>query len=188
MLKLYHPAVREHYQSMDHELLLKIFRDAISAIQEPRFFKSERGYQGALVAELTKRLPDADLDGSPIVEQEHQKRLVAHGITIRPDLIVHIPFERTGEGSRREGNFVAVEIKRRSTAAEAREDFLSLTAMKEMLGYPLTIFLNVDSSVTHADSCPQGIAHQTTCFAVILRDGEPVIAMDRCSALEPGTG
>ena len=63
-------------------------------ITEPRFFATERGFQGELLAELRARLHEAYFPGDPVVEQEYQKRMREHDIRIRPDLIVHIPFER----------------------------------------------------------------------------------------------
>jgi hypothetical protein len=163
------------------EEFLSIFKKALATIREPRLFKTERGYQGALVAELQRRLNQAAFPGDPIIEQEYQKTFPHHGITIRPDLIVHIPFERNGTARRQDGNFVAIEIKVRATALEASQDFVSLNAMKEKLNYPITIFLNLDSSEAHAERCPPKIAAQTVCFAVRLRDQKPVVLMTRCS-------
>ena len=165
---------------MEH--LVGIFREALAAIQEPRLFETERGYQGALLAEIHQRLVHAGLPGDPIIEQEYQKTLPHHGITIRPDLIIHVPFKR-GLNRRTEGNFAAVEIKLRATRADADEDFRSLETLHSTLAYPLTIFLNIDSSSTHADRCPKSIAGQTVCFAVRLCEQKPVVVMDRCADL-----
>ena len=164
------------------ERLIGIFREALAAIHEPRLFETERGYQGALLAELHQRLVHAGLPGDPIIEQEYQKTLPHHGITIRPDLIIHVPFER-GLNRRAEGNFAAVEIKLRATQAEADEDFKSLEILHSTLAYPLTIFLNIDSSATHAHRCPKSIAGQTVCFAVRLCEQNPVVVMSRCADL-----
>jgi hypothetical protein len=162
------------------ERFLALFRQALSAIKEPRFFHTERGYQGALICELKSRLTQAAFPDDPIVEQEYQKTLPNHGINIRPDLIIHVPFERGLTPGRDKGNFVAIEIKRRSTEAEAVEDFAALELMAMKLGYPITILLNIDSLEARAQRCPASIATQTVCFAVQLRDGEPVIMMERC--------
>lgn len=158
---------------------LTVFQAALSAIREPHLFETERGYQGALVGELQERLRGAAYPGDPIVEQEYQKTIPNHGIKIRPDVILHIPFERKTTKRRTEGNFVAMEIKVRATPVEADEDFASLEAMKTKLGYPVTIFLNVNSSETHAARCPTTIAAQTLCFAVRLVGQEPTIIVDR---------
>ena len=56
----------------------------MSQIREPRLYKTERGYQGELYAELRARPAQAGFAGDPIIEQEYQKRIDAHGIKIRP--------------------------------------------------------------------------------------------------------
>lgn len=164
------------------EEFLALFQQALAAIKEPRFFATERGYQGALISELKSRIAEADFPDDPIVEQEYQKTLPNHGINIRPDIIIHIPFERGLNQRRDQGNFVAIEMKRQSTAADAEADFASLTLLKERLGYPITIFLNIDSAETHAQHCPARIGAQTVCFAVRLHDMEPNVVMERCAA------
>ncbi|MGO9074628.1 MAG: hypothetical protein ACLQEI_10785 [Terriglobales bacterium] len=68
-----------------------------------------------------------------------------------------------------------MELKLRSTENEARGDFANLEQMKRELGYPLTIFINIDSDETYADLCPEGIAGQTVCYAVRLEDGNPSV-------------
>lgn len=113
--------------------------------------------------------------GDPIVEQEYQKRFQLHGINIRPDLIVHIPFDRGTARTRADRDFVAVELKRRATKKGACSDFESLELIKNRLGYPLTVFVNIDSAETYAEICPPSIAKQTVCFAVRLKDGNPVV-------------
>ncbi|MGA7077087.1 MAG: hypothetical protein WBQ43_05150 [Terriglobales bacterium] len=159
----------------NQEQFLALLRGALENIREPRFFHTERGFQGELLAQLRNRLQDAELPGDPIVEQEYQKTIPVHGLNIRPDIIVHIPFERGRADHRDQGNFVAMELKLRSTENEARGDFANLEQMKRELGYPLTIFINIDSDETYADLCPEGIAGQTVCYAVRLEDGNPSV-------------
>lgn len=155
---------------------IELFRQSLKAIREPRFFQSERGYQGALIAELRERLREKALfPGDPIVEQEYQKRLKDHGITIRPDLIIHIPYERGFVSEQNQGNFVAIEMKCRATPEQAKDDFNSLKIMKERLGYPITIFLNISSRRTFAEICPREIADQTFCFSVELINGDVIV-------------
>ncbi len=157
----------------NERLFIAAVEDALGAIDEPRFFKTERGYQGELLAELRARLKKARFPGDPVVEQEYQKRLKPHGLKIRPDLIIHIPFERGKTEARTEGNFVAIEIKRDKSDVETA--FENLRLIRDKLHYPLTIFIMVDSEETYAALCPRGIAGQTVCFAVSLRDGEPIV-------------
>src|SRR5947209_1684992 len=104
------------------EQFLTVFKEGVARIKEVRLFNTERGYQGALVHELKRGIAKAEFPGDPIVEQEYQKTLPNRGINIRPDLIIHIPFERGVTLHRDEGNFAAVEIKLRSTAAQADKD------------------------------------------------------------------
>src|SRR5258708_11082189 len=136
------------------EKFLEAFRDALSAIREPLLFTDERGFQGELLAEVRLRLPSLGLPGDPIIQQEYQKRCSAHGLTIRPDLIVHIPFERHTTSHRRAGNYVAIEMKVAATPAEAADDFESLRMITEALHYPLAIFLNIGSVETYCHLCP----------------------------------
>lgn len=160
---------------------LVALRAALSAIREPRYFQTERGYQGALLTELQSRLTNLRFPNQrPIIEQEYQKVQSVHRTKIRPDIIVHIPFERATFRRRNQGNFVAIEIKRRANSSRAKKDFKSLLRMKRQLRYPLTVFINVDSSVTHDDLCPDLIASQTYCFAVKLNGPVPVIVEKKC--------
>jgi hypothetical protein len=115
-----------------------------------------------------------------MLQQEYQKRMLRHGIRIRPDIIIHVPFERGVAQSREEGNAVAMELKRRATSKTAREAFANLVKMKNALKYRLTIFINIDSDETHAGLCPKSIANQTVCFAVRLEEGRSVVKSDAC--------
>ena len=160
---------------MDKDRYLALFIEALEAIKQPRFFDSERGYQGELLAELRNRIDGAGLPGERIVEQEYQKTIPAHGLRIRPDIIIHIPFGRGVTKSRKVGNFVAIELKRRASEKQARAAFENLRHIKEAINYPLTVFLNIDSANPHAELCPGSIAAQTVCVAVRLENGNPVI-------------
>jgi hypothetical protein len=160
-------AVLEHF--------LAVLREALGNIGEERLFQDERGYQAELLQELGRRLERGSLPGDPIIQQEYQKRLPLHKIRIRPDIIVHVPFDRGLAKTRDEGNFVAIELKRCATAKTARQAFANLALMKKALKYPLTIFINVDSEETHRAICPKSIAGQTVCFAVLLEEGKPVV-------------
>ncbi|MFZ0270330.1 MAG: hypothetical protein WAL34_00645 [Acidobacteriaceae bacterium] len=157
---------------------LTLLRQALENIREERFFQDERGFQGALLQELSQRVAHGAFPGDPIIEQEYQKRLPLHKIRIRPDIIIHVPFERGIAEERYEGNFVAMELKRRATTKRAKEAFANLVQMKRKLHYPLTIFINIDSVQTHAAVCPKSIAGQTACFSVRLEDGRCVVRRD----------
>ena len=157
---------------------LAVLRQALESIPDAVFYRDERGFQGAVLHELSMRLGQGVLPEDPIIQQEYQKRLRHHGIKIRPDIILHVPFERGLAEGRDEGNFVAVELKRRATGKRAKDAFANLALMKKALNYPLTVFTNVDSEQTHAALCPKSIADQTACFAVRLEDGKPVVRTD----------
>jgi hypothetical protein len=159
----------------NQEQFLALLRDALEGIREPRLFETERGFQGELPALLHNSLEVIELPEAPIVEQEYQKTIPNHGLSIRPDIIVHILFDRGGAERRNQGNFVAIEPKLRSTEDEARADFAKLVQMREVLGYPLTIFINIDSDATHANLRPDAIVGQTICYAVRLEHGAPVV-------------
>lgn len=160
------------------EKFLTALRQSLENMREARFFQDERGFQGALLQELSQRVAHGAFPGDPIIEQEYQKRLPLHKIRIRPDIIIHVPFERGVAEGRDEGNFVAVELKRRATAKKAKEAFASLAQMKKSLKYPLTIFINIDSAQTYVALCPKSIAGQTACFAVRFEDGRSVVRVD----------
>ncbi len=160
---------------------LTVLQEALGSICEEWFFQDERGYQGELLQELGRRLERGSLPGDPIIQQEYQKRLPLHKIRIRPDIIVHVPFERGLVEKRDQENFIAIELKRRATVRTARKAFRNLGQMKKVLNYPLTIFINVDSNETQAAVCPKGIAGQTVCFAVRLEDGRPLVRRENGS-------
>ena len=128
--------------------LVPIVLECLGGVRQARFFETERGYQGELLAELRARLTRADLPGGAIVEQEYQKRLPEHGIKVRPDLIIHLP--TPPGGNRRRGNFAVFELKLRAGKNQAREDFANLDAVLSALDYPLGVFVNIASNETHA--------------------------------------
>jgi hypothetical protein len=170
---------------LNQKQFLTLLREALESIREPRLFETERGFQGELLIQMGKRLKHAELPGDPIVEQEYQKTLPHHGLNIRPDVIVHIPFERGRVERREQGNLVAMELKLRASENAARGDFENLVRMREVLGYPLTIFINIDSVETHAALCPEAIRGQTVCFAVRLENGKPVVHATGPAASNP---
>lgn len=128
--------------------MVPIIVACLKSVRQARFFGTERGYQGELLAELRSRLPQAALPGDAIVEQEYQKRLPAHGIRVRPDIIIHIP--TPGGGNRRQGNFAVFELKIRAGRANACKDFAKLDAVLGALDYPLGVFVNIASTQTQA--------------------------------------
>jgi len=161
----------------DH--FLAVLKEALENIREPRSFQDERSFQGALLQELARRLERGVLPDDPIIEEEYQKRIRSHGLRIRPDIIVHVPFDRGLAETRDQGNFTAIELKRRATIKTAKKAFANLALMKKALKYPLTIFINVDSEQTHSGLCPKSIVGQTVCFAVLLKDDRPIVRREK---------
>jgi hypothetical protein len=102
------------------------------------------------------------------------------GLRFAPDIIIHIPYERGLTERRDEGNFVAIELKRHANEADAQKAFANLSRMKEVLEYPLTVFINIDSEETYAAACPKNIAGQTICFAVHRVGGKSVVRSHKC--------
>ena len=153
--------------------VLEAIRSALHRINHPRFFKTERGYQGALVAELTALLSGQMQASGDIIEQEHQKRLRFHGLSVRPDIVIHQPFDPNKHKGFDEGNRAVIEIKRCSTQSQATADFESLESISNVLNYPLAIFINIASNETHVEIAPASLSGRLICFAVNLQDSDP---------------
>ncbi|CAB3764354.1 hypothetical protein [Paraburkholderia solisilvae] len=157
---------------MDRDTFLDHLTDALRAITTPRFYENERGFQGELLAELKKTIPADFLPDKAIIEQEYQKHFDSHGLKIRPDIIVHEPFDESRHGSRRDGNIAVIEIKRVASKKGATGDFGSLISMMDLLNYPLGIFINIASEATRADLVPVEWRDRIVCFAVSLRNAK----------------
>jgi hypothetical protein len=156
---------------MDRETLLGHMTAALGEIGNPRFYQTERGFQGELLVELKKAIPTEFLPDEAIIEQEYQKHFESHGLKIRPDIIVHEPFDEDRHRSRRDGNHAVIEIKREASPKDAVDDFGSLIRMMELLNYPLAFFINIASENTRADLVPVEWRERIVCFAVSLRNG-----------------
>lgn len=152
---------------MEHEMLIRSIHAALSSIVEPRFFETERGFQGALLGELHQRVP---LAAGTVIEQEYQKRLLIHGISQRPDIVIHEPFDPFRHRAPTDGNHAVLEIKRRSTERQAILDFEKLRVMTEVLDYPLAMFVNIDSAETYVEVSPPELREHLVCFAVYRGD------------------
>ena len=158
---------------MENEHLLEAVRESLQAIVHPRFYETERGFQGQLVSNLNSHLEETGL-GNVIVEEEYSKVLRLHGLNIRPDIIIHTPFEGSGLDNRREGNFVVFELKRNATQEDAFHDFGKLEQMGDKLNYPVGIFVNIASSETYLENYAKSTNIELHSFAVNL-DNEQVI-------------
>lgn len=150
---------------------IEAIRSSLIAIKNPRFYDTERGFQGELGSELRIRLPEYSQEGA-VIEHEYQKRMLNHGIRSRPDLIIHAPFDSSMFDNRTEGNFVAIELKHRARRNGANSDYRNLSEMGRLLKYPLLVFINIDSDETFIDECEVPSNTSVIAFAVKLVDGE----------------
>lgn len=128
--------------------MIPVIIGCLRTVKNARFYETERGYQGELLAVLRSQLALASLPGDAIVEQEYQKRLPAHGINVRPDIIVHVP--TLAAHDRRENNFIVFELNLRAGSTEAEEDFSNLDAVIAALDYRLGVFVNIGTDRTQA--------------------------------------
>ena len=124
---------------MNIKRFVDILKASILSITNERYFSTERGYQGQLLGELIKRKPDIEqiFPNDPNIEQEYQKNLDEHGIAKRPDIIIHIPYERGMYQNRKYGNSVVIQLKLRASESKAKEDFNKIDLMFEKLDYPI---------------------------------------------------
>lgn len=63
------------------------------------------------------------------------KRPYGHGLTIRPDIIIHKPFDEARHDSRKDRNIAVIELKRDASQEGAVGDFESLVKIMEVLAY-----------------------------------------------------
>lgn len=134
---------------MNKQQFEQLLYDCLKQITEDRLFSTERGYQGTLAGLLSENMRKQDIwPGNPIVEEEYQKRAKDHGIKFRPDLIIHIPFDRGIYSDRKHGNFVVMMLKLNSSKYSALEDYEKLSLLCEKLDYSIAVFLNIGSEET----------------------------------------
>ena len=161
---------------MDRARFLQIVREGLDSIHEGRLFDTERGYQGALVAQLETRLAQSSIwPGNPLVEQEYQKTIERHGLTLRPDIIVHLPFDRGGIPNRQEGNYAVIQLKLRGRLKKALNDYCKLALMCSVLHYSVGVFINIDSDATFFSDYEGEARVKLYAFAVRLRNGSVAI-------------
>jgi hypothetical protein len=159
---------------------MKPLLGVLQKIQDPTLFADERGYQGELKSRLDRALaleiPEDDF-AAPQVREEYQKRADAHGIRLRPDIIIHVPFERGLSPTRKHDNYMVVLLKRRAARTKSLENFESLETICAKLNYPIGVSVNVDYPRLWIDDLRPEIP---SCFtlheiSVTLEKGKPVI-------------
>jgi hypothetical protein len=147
---------------------------ALKAINAPRFFKSERGYQGIFYCKLYEEFENLGLlTEDQIIEMEYQKS-ARHKLSQRPDIIFHIPVEHSGADII-ENNFAVWALKPRASAAKAQEDFEKLDQMFEVLNYPLGFFVNINTEQHHLKLYNGNFKDRLVGFSVYLQDESPQI-------------
>ena len=151
---------------------------AIKRIKEPRLFNSERGYQGQLKSELDRLLEvrDPQFD-HPLVEEEYQKSAEHHGINLRPDIIIHIPFDRGVSPTRKHDNFLVILLKLAANEIKAFENFEALETICSGLNYPIGVAVNVRSNRLFLQkyAAKRKGPYRLVEVAVDLVEGRPVI-------------
>jgi len=164
---------------MNDQTLLHHIHNALQCVRHPRYFKSERGFQGAFYAELYKTISEVLLPKGALLEEEYQKNLREHGLEIRPDIIIHEEFDETRHSGRDQGNIAVMELKLKASKRGAVGDFESLIQMIQVLRYPIGIFINIGSELTHAGLVPEEGKGLISCFAVSLRDGNTHVILEQ---------
>jgi hypothetical protein len=151
---------------MDIEKFLHKFRCSLESITEERFYSTERGFQAQLISELNN-----SRIGEAIVEQEYQKTLKNHGIRIRPDIIIHVPYLNQVHASRKQNNYVVIQLKKNATLRTATEDFKKIDLMFKKLDYPFGIFININAKDTFYCNYSGDYKDRIHCFSVFIKDG-----------------
>lgn len=155
--------------------ILDAVTEALHAVTHPRFLRSERGYQGRFYCALQAALDVRGiLQDGLILEMEYQKSS-KHGLTQRPDIILHAPAEET-EATVSENNIVTFALKLNASPERATEDFRKLDEMCTTLRYEMAIFINVNSEAHHLACYAGPHRDRIHSFAVTFRPGEQRIA------------
>jgi hypothetical protein len=151
------------------DTFLSSMYEALRACDHPRFFETERGFQGQLLIELKKRF---DLPDQAILEQEYQKCLNLHGLNIRPDIIIHEPYNPLRHASRSSGNIAVIELKLNASTKQASLDIENIEKMLEILQYPIGVFVNIGSINTYSELVPSKLKGRIILYAVSLQAGK----------------
>jgi hypothetical protein len=157
--------------------ILEMTRSAISEINNPHFYHTERGFQGQLLIEMNI-LPQMEYFHSRrfFLEIEPQKNRTVHSTRQRPDMVLHIPRDITGSPVD-ENNLAVWGLKRRATIDRAIQDFRKLDEMFEFLHYPVGVFINIDSR-NHFLDCYRG-AYQDRIIGIAVELQHGVVSLNR---------
>ncbi len=155
--------------------LTRILESSLSEIKNERFYESERGYQGELNGLISSKLKGL-METQLISENEYQKKQSEHGLRIRPDIIIHEPFNEEIHTSRKEGNYLVLELKLRGSINKVLEDFDSIDSMIGNLSYHNGAFINIGSDNTFSDHYYGPYRDRIDFYAVNLNEGIVEIA------------
>ena len=159
---------------MEDSDLIEILELSIAEVLNPRFFETERGYQGELNGLISQKLK-GQAESNLISESEHQKKDYQHGLKIRPDIIIHEPFNEEYHESRTEGNYIIIELKLRGDEKKVLADFENIDSMIDALNYKVGIFINIDSDNNFHNSYSGNHRDKMKFYAVALsEDGKNV--------------
>lgn len=161
---------------MEINELLQAIHESMIGIAHPRHFANEHAYQAQLFHEMLARLEVRFQRRGLMLEPEHQKTHDAHGLRVRPDLVLHEPFDPARHANRREGNVAVFELKRVASRQEAIGDFESLASMVEQLNYQLAVFINIGSAQSHSAHVPHALRGRLAIFTSSLVDGLAVVS------------
>jgi hypothetical protein len=89
--------------------IVAVTDEALRQVAEPRFLRTERGFQGRFYCALQKLLHENGLlPEGRILQMEYQKS-ARHNMHQRPDILLHVPAEESGAGVA-ENNFAVSYI------------------------------------------------------------------------------
>ena len=157
-------------QSYDTDLktiITTLSLDALARIRNPRFYKTERGFQGEFAAVVHQGMNSQALIGEQfVVEEEYQKRRI-HLTRQRPDLILHLPTEVSG-AIPNQNNIAVWAFKQKAHPGKARRDFENLDVMFDRLNYPIGVFINISSHLHHLNLYEGPFPERMVAFATRL--------------------
>ncbi len=126
---------------------IEIIINALKEIKSPRFFNTERGFQGEFKSALGKILLEQNIfPDEAIIEEEYQKSLKFHGIRQRPDLVIHVPVISSHFNNRKENNYIVFAFKLSGDKNKVMKDLEKLEEMIDKLSYSFGIFININST------------------------------------------
>jgi len=137
---------------MDEFLFIELLELSLKEIVNPRFYQTERGYQGELNGLLSQKLKGLGEQSNLISENEYQKKESEHGLKIRPDIIIHEPFNSEYHEERTSGNFIVVELKLNGSLKGVKMDFENIDSMIDELEYKRGVFININSKENFSEN------------------------------------